>query len=137
MCEDMKKILFLAVACICAMMAQAGDYGFLVFTNTNSTTTAFSVTNLTLTVDGSNLQVTNDEGTVNLVLTDLQSMQFSKDGSFEGLEEILEADKPIDVFTPLGANMGRFNNLLEAASSLDKGVYVITNGKNSQTIIVK
>ena len=133
----MKKILFLAVACKCAMMAQAGDYGFLVFTNTNSTTTAFSVTNLTLTVDGSNLQVTNDEGTVNLVLTDLQSMQFSKDGLLEGLEEILEADKPIDVFTPLGANMGRFNNLLEAASSLDKGVYVITNGKNSQTIIVK
>ena len=122
---------------MCALMAQAGDYGFLVFTNTDATTTAFSVTNLTLTVDGSNLQVTNDEGTVNLVLTNLQSMQFSKDGSLEGLEEILEADKPIDVFTPLGMKMGRFNNLLEAASSLDKGVYVITNGKNSQTIILQ
>ena len=138
MCEDMKKILFLAVACICAMMAQAGDYGFLVFTNTNSTTTAFSVTNLTLTVDGSNLQVTNDKGTVNLVLTDLASMQFSTSADLvTAIENVLDADQPVQVFSISGTSLGSFGSLMEAAQQLNAGAYVISNGKNSQTIIVK
>ena len=132
----MRKILLMVFA-LCAIMAQAETYSYLVFTNTEGTTTAFSVNNLTLTVNGSNLQVTNDEGTVDLVLTNLQAMQFSKTAGPEGLENILEADQPIDVFTPLGARVGRFNNLLEAAGSLSKGVYVITNGKHSQTIILQ
>ena len=130
-----KIVLFLAVCC--AMMVQAASYGYLVFTNTDATITSFSVTNLTLTVNGSDLQVTNDEGSVNLVLTDLASMQFSKDGLPEGLNEVLDADQPLDVFTPTGVRVGRFNNLLEAAGSLGKGVYVITNGKHSQTIILQ
>ena len=132
----MRKILLMVFA-LCAMLVQAETYNYLVFTNTEGTTTAFSVNNLTLTVNGSNLQVTNEEGTVDLVLTDLQSMQFSKNASLEGLEQILEADQPIDVYTPMGARVGRFNNLLEAAGSLGKGVYVITNGKHSQTIILQ
>ena len=132
----MRKIL-LTVFALCALFMQAETYNYLVFTNTEGTTTAFSVNNLTLTVNGSNLQVTNDEGTVDLVLTGLQAMQFSKTTGLEGLEDILEADKPIDVFTPLGMKIGRYNNLLEAAGSLGKGVYVITNGKHSQTIILQ
>ena len=132
----MRKILLMVFA-LCAMMVQAETYNYLVFTNTEGTTTAFSVTNLTLTVNGSNLQVTNDEGTVDLVLTDLQDMQFSKNATLEGLEDILEADRPIEVYTLQGTKAGRFNNLLEAAGSLSKGVYVITNGKHAQTIILQ
>lgn len=125
------------VLALCAMMVQAETYNYLVFTNTDGTTTAFSVPNLTLTVNGSNLQVTNAEGTVNLVLTDLASMQFSKHAWLEGLEEILEADKPVEVYTLQGAKVGHFDNLLQATQALDKGAYVITNGKHSQTILLQ
>lgn len=132
----MKKLLF-AMAVCCAVMVQAAAYSYLVFTNTGGTTTGFNVSNLTLTVNGSNLQVTNDEGTVNLVLTDLASMQFSNDGSLEGIGNILEADKPIDIYTPLGAKMGHFNNLMEAVGSLNKGLYVISNGSVTQKIVIQ
>ena len=130
----MRKLVFFLAVC-CAMMAQAATYNYLVFTSTGGTITAFSVDNLTLKANGSYLQVTNNEGTVNLALTDLASMQFSTDAT--GLEEILEADKPIDVYTTLGAKIGRFNSLVEAAQELTAGAYVISNGKNSQTIVLQ
>lgn len=131
----MKKILFLGLVCICALMAQAGDYGYLVFTNTNASTSVFSVTNLTLTVNGSDLQVTNDEGTVNLVLTELASMQFSNDP--QAIENVLDGDQPVQVFSVSGASLGTFGSLLEAAQQLNAGAYVISNGKKSQTIILQ
>ena len=116
-------------------MAQAGDYGYLVFTNTNASTSAFSVTNLTLTVNGSDLQVTNDEGTVNLVLTELASMQFSNDP--QAIENVLDGDQPVQVFSVSGVSLGTFGSLLEAAQQLNAGAYVISNGKKSQTIILQ
>ena len=131
----MKKILFLGLVCICALMAQAGDYGYLVFTNTNASTSAFSVTNLTLTVNGSDLQVTNDEGTVNFVLTELASMQFSNDP--QAIENVLDGDQPVQVFSVSGVSLGTFGSLLEAAQQLNAGAYVISNGKKSQTIILQ
>ena len=133
----MRRIILLLAVC-CAVMAQAGTYSYLVFTNTDATTTSFNVSNLTLTVSGSNLQVTNDEGTVNLVLTDLAAMQFSTSAdSVTAIENVLDADQPIQVFSVSGASLGSFNSLLEAAQHLSAGAYVISNGKKSQTVVVK
>lgn len=130
----MRKIVLVLAVC-CALMAQAGDYGYLVFTNTNASTSVFSVTNLTLTVNGSDLQVTNDEGTVNLVLTELASMQFSNDP--QAIENVLDGDQPMQVFSVSGVSLGTFGSLLEAAQQLNAGAYVISNGKKSQTIILQ
>lgn len=133
----MRKTLFTLVFTLCALMVQAGEYGYLLFTNTQGTNTFFTVNNLTMAINGSELQVTNDDGTVLFILTDLASMQFSKEGQAEGIENVLDADAQIEVFTPLGLRLGRFDNLLQAAGALDKGAYVITNGKNAQTIILQ
>ena len=133
----MKKILFVAVACICALMAQAGEYAYLVFTDNLGNQMAIPTANLTMTISNGELKATMGDDLATFILADLQSMQFSKSASLEGLEEILEADKPIDVYTPLGARVGRFNSLLEAARNIGQGTYVITNGKNSQTIILQ
>ena len=73
------KNLFLLLALGFAMMAHASTYNYLVFTNQAGSTTAFSVSNLTLEVNDTNLQVSNDAGTVSMVLTELASMQFSVD----------------------------------------------------------
>ena len=132
----MKKILVLVVAVVCAGIAQAADYPYLVFVNQSNDTTALSVTGMTLKVNDNSLTVTNAEGTVNFTLTDLQFM--TEDGQLaQRLDNILDANAPIDVYTILGVRVGHYNSLPQAAGVLGKGSYVITNGRISQTIVVK
>ncbi len=133
----MKKILVLAVTVVCAVMAQAADYPYLVFTNTAGTNTALSVSNMTLTVNGSELTVTNSEGTQAFTLTDLAAMQFSKDGSVTAIENVLDGEKSVDVYSVTGVGLGSFSNLHEAAGVLPTGAYVIKQGGKSQTVVVR
>lgn len=131
----MKKVLILLLV-LCATFAQASTYKYLVFTNTAGTTTAFGVNNLTLTIDGSQLQVTSADGSVNIALTDLKSMQFSADGT-TALEKVIDADAPVQVYSISGASLGTYESMLEAAKSLHAGSYVISNGNQSQIIVIK
>ena len=135
----MQKIGMVLAMLVCAVMAQAGEYAYLVFVNQNNDTTALSVTDMTLSVNGNSLTVTNAEGSVNFILTDLQFMQFmTEDGQLaEKLDNVLDANAPIDVYTILGVKVGHYNSLPQAAGVLGKGSYVISNGKNSQTIILQ
>ncbi len=133
----MKKFFVLAVTVVCAVMAQAADYPYLVFTNTAGTTTAMSVSSLTMTVSGSSLQVTNSDGTETFALTDLASMQFSANGSTTAIENVLEADRAVEVFSVTGAQIGSFGSLIEAVHGLNAGAYVIKQGVNTQTVVVK
>lgn len=135
----MKKILVFAAMLVCAVMAQAADYSYLVLVNQSNDTTALSLTDMTMKVNDNSLTVTNAEGTVNFTLTDLQFMQFmTEDGQMAlRLDNIMDANEPIDVYSILGVKVGHYNSLLEAAGVLSKGSYVITNGKNSQTIVLQ
>ena len=133
----MKKILVLVVAVFCAGIAEAADYPYLVFTNTAGTTTALTVNNMTLTVNGSELTVTNAEGTQAFTLTDLAAMQFSQDGSITAIENVLYAEKAVDVYSVTGVGLGSFGSLYEAAVVLPTGAYVIKQGGKSQTIVVR
>ena len=132
----MKKILVLVVAVVCAGIAQAADYPYLVFTNTAGTTTALTVSNMTLSVNGSELSVTNAEGTQAFTLTELANMQFSADGT-TGIENVLNGEQPVDIFSITGVSLGTFNSLTEGAKALPVGAYVIKQGTNTQTIVVK
>ena len=133
----MKKVLVLVVAVVCAGIAQAADYPYLVFTNTAGTTTALTVSNMTLTVNGSELTVTNAEGTQAFTLTDLAAMQFSKDGNVTAIENVLDGEKAVDVYSVTSVGLGSFSNLHEAAGVLPTGAYVIKQGGKSQTIVVR
>ena len=133
----MKKIGLMVAMAVCALTAWSVDYPYLVFTNTEGTTTAFSVSNLTMTVSGTELQVTNDDGTVSFKLAELSAMQFSSTETLTALENVLKADEPVKVLTLTGMEIGSFDSLLDAARSLEKGVYVLTNGKNTQKIIIQ
>jgi len=121
------------------LSVQAGEYAYLVFVNQNNDTTTLSVADMTMSVNENSLTVTNAEGTVNFTLTDLQFMQFMTEGGqmAQKLDNVLDANAPIDVYTILGVKVGHYNSLPEAAGVLGKGSYVISNGKNSQKIIVK
>lgn len=133
----MKKILVLAVTVVCAVIAQAADYPYLVFTNTAGTTIVMNVSSLTMTVSGSSLQVTNSDGTETFALTDLASMQFSADGSTTAIEHVLEADRPVEIFSVTGVHLGSFGSLREAVPGLNAGAYVIKQGGKAQTVVVK
>lgn len=132
----MKKVFLLLSVC-CAIFAHASTYNFLVFTSTEGTKTAFGVKNLTLNVVGDTLQVTNAEGTVNLILAGLASMQFSNENIATDLEDVLNADTPMQVFSLSGTSLGVYGSLMEAAQTLNAGAYVISNGSVTQTIVVK
>lgn len=131
------KNVFLLLAVCCTLLAHASSYNYLVFTNTSGAKTSFGVSNLTLKVEGSDLKVTNTNGSVNLVLTDLVSMQFSNNDITTGVENVLNADKAVQVFSVSGATIGAYGSLMEASQMLDAGVYVISNGSVTQTIVVK
>lgn len=132
----MKKVFLLLAVCT-TMMAHASTYNYLVFTNTEGTNTAFSVKDLTLKVEGSDLLITNAEGTVSMLLTAMKSMQFSEDGTVSAVENILNADTPVQVFSVSGTSLGVYSSLMEAAQTLNAGTYVISNGSVTQTIVVK
>ena len=132
----MKKVFLLLAVCL-AMMTHASTYNYLVFTNTEGTNTVFSVENLWLNVDGSELQVTNADGTVSILLTALKSMQFSKDSIISAVENVLNADAAVQVYSVSGSLLGSYGSLMEAAQTLDAGAYVISNGSVTQTIVVK
>ena len=131
------KRIILLLALGVAMITQANTYKYLVFTNQAGTTTAFAVSNLSLKVNSNDLQVTNDDGTVNLVLTELVAMQFSADKTTTGVENVLNADAPVQVYSVAGVSLGNYNSMVDAAKSLTAGTYIITNGNQSQTIIIK
>lgn len=128
-------LLFLALGF--AMLTNASTYQNLVFTNQEGTTTAFAVSNLTLKVNNTDLQVTNNVGTVNFVLKELASMEFSGDKTITSIENVLNADDVVQVYSISGVSLGTYSSMLEAAKSLQTGTYVISNGDVSQTIVVK
>lgn len=132
----MKKVFLLLAVCL-AMMTHASTYNYLVFTNTEGTNTVFSVENLWLNVDGSELQVTNADGTVSILLTALKSMQFSEDSIISAVDNVLNADAAVQVYSVSGSLLGSYGSLMEAAQTLDAGAYVISNGSVTQTIVVK
>ena len=128
--------LFMLMA-VCSLMAQATDYPYLVFTNTNGTTTVMNVSALTMSVSGSSLQVTNADETKTFTLTELASMQFSADGSTTALENVIDADADVEVFAVSGVQLGSFRSIKDAAQNLSTGAYLIKQGNNTQTIVVK
>ncbi len=133
----MRKILLIALLAAGLLPAMAGEYGYLVFTNTSGTTTALTVSNLSATVSGSTLVVTNDDGTVNFTLTELASMQFSATTPVTALENILNGDQPVLVYSIGGTSLGTFDNLVQATQQLDRGTYVIVQTGKSQKLVVK
>lgn len=131
------KNVFLLLALSIGLMAHAGVYNYLVFTNQAGTTTAFEVSNLTLKVNASELQVSNADGTVDLVLTELASMQFSVDQTVTSVENVLNADAPVQVYSVTGSVLGTYGSMVEVAKSLQAGTYVISNGDQTQTVVIK
>ena len=77
----MKKILFLILFAGSALSSLAYDYPYLAFQTSNGSVTTVAVESLTLTVSGSSLVATNDDGSVTLSLSDLSKMYFTTEAA--------------------------------------------------------
>ena len=53
------------------------------------------------------------------------------------IELFKKYDAPVDVYNVLGSLLGRYESMLVAAKSLPAGTYVISNGIQSQTIVIQ
>ena len=131
----MRKFLLFMAVIFCSLTMSAENFAYLVFTNTSGSVTVMSATNLTMSVNGSSLQVTNGTENATFLFMELQQMQFSNDPM--AIDNVLDANQPVQVFTPSGVRIGTFESLMHAAGSLNKGVYVISNGTNTQTIVLQ
>lgn len=130
----MKKVSLLLALCF-VMVVQATTYKYLTLENMQGNIISLSVEGLTLNFDENTLRISNNECSIRLQITDLASMYFS--GEVTAVDNVLNTDAPIDVYSLVGASLGKYGSMMEAAEHLKAGTYVITNGVQSQTIVVQ
>ncbi|HBZ34176.1 MAG TPA: hypothetical protein DEO38_03640 [Bacteroidales bacterium] len=120
-----------------ALSLMAYDYDYLVFSDNQGTLTAMSVENLTLSIHGSELLVSNGNQTATFALSELAYMQFSVDGTLTSIDNITPDNCHVDIYSPSGIKIGSYDNLGQALPELQTGVYVVVSGNKSQKIVVK
>lgn len=135
----MKKILVIIIALTGVLLARAYDYPFIVFQNTDDTTTTLSVESLTISIADGQLTVANGEGTCSLPLSSLSKMYFSQTGGQTSISELLvaDADGQVTVYTVGGRQMGTYASVEKAKSALRPGLYIIKGRNRTLKITIK
>jgi hypothetical protein len=64
-------------------------------------------------------------------------MQFSADKNATGVEDVLNADTPLQFYSVTGTLMGTYTSMVDAAKCLTPGTYVISGGSQTQTVVIK
>ena len=133
----MKKILFLILFAGSALSSLAYDYPYLAFQTSNGSVTTVAVESLTLTVSGSSLVATNDDGSVTLSLSDLSKMYFTTEAA-TGISNVSSnTGNEVDVYTIAGIYIGRYSSFASARDRLGSGVYIVKSESRTQKITVK
>ena len=135
----MKNILILILAFTTSLMTYANDYtyNYLVFTTQDGTEKAIAVENLKLSFVNGQLVVDNGVESQTYSLTSLSKMFFSESTVDGIVETVINGNEVVDVFTVSGIWMGKFENVDDAKKSLQRGVYVLKQGKTTSKIAIK
>lgn len=135
----MKNILILILAFTTSLMTYANDYtyNYLVFTSQDGTEKAIAVESLKLSFVNGQLVVDNGVENQTYSLTSLSKMFFSENTVDGIVETVINGNEDVDVFTVSGIWMGNFGNVDDAKKSLQRGVYVLKQGKTTSKIAIK
>lgn len=135
----MKNILILILAFTTSLMTYANDYtyNYLVFTSQDGTEKAIAVENLKLSFVDGQLVVDNGVESQTYSLTSLSKMFFSESTVDGIVETVINGNEVVDVFTVSGIWMGKFGNVDDAKKSLQRGMYVLKQGKTTSKIAIK
>lgn len=130
----MKKLMLLAVLCICSIATWAAGYEYLVFTLTDGTTKAVTASNLTIQfADGYLLASSGDEALATLPLVSLTQMEFSNEGT-TGIQTISVNQLVTDSNTTIYDLNGR---QMPQGAQLPKGVYILKNSNKTIKVSIK
>jgi len=135
----MKNTLILILTFTTSLMTYANDYtyNYLVFTTRDGTEKAITVENLKLSFVDGQLVVDNGVESQTYSLTSLSKMFFSESTVDGIVETVINGNEDVDVFTVSGIWMGKFGNVDDAKKSLQRGVYVLKQGKTTSKIAIK
>lgn len=135
----MKNILILILAFTTSLITYANDYtyNYLVFTTQDGTEKAIAVESLKLSFVNGHLVVDNGVESQTYSLTSLSKMFFSENTVDGIVETVINGNEDVDVFTVSGIWMGKFGNVDDAKKSLQRGVYVLKQGKTTSKIAIK
>ena len=133
----MRKIKLLLVILLCSLYVHAEGYEYMTFL-TSDGTKQIAVTNLTMTISGTNLVADNGTTSLTLPLSTVQTMLFSDaNGNYTDLNQTsFNPDGKVSVFNLEGKSFGLYESLNQAISSLSSGTYIIQQDANSFKIMV-
>lgn len=135
----MKKGFLFVLGLAGTLMAHADDYPYLTFLNTNGTEQSVVATGLIITFSDGQMIATDNGGKVTTIsLSDLNKMYFSSGTSaIENTETEEETkDSEVEVFTLEGTSLGKYEDIQQATTSLQKGVYVVKRSHQTLKIAV-
>ena len=126
----MKKIVFLLLALVGTLGAQAEDYTYLTFETTDGAKASVSISSLTLTINGTTLTA----GSRQFTLSNLIKMYFSTfDESTTDIKTIEQSKVMIDESTAIYDLQGH----KVAKSQMRKGVYIIQTKQGTYKVAIK
>ena len=131
----MKKIVFLMMAWMGALMMQADDnYPYLTFETTDGTKVSVNTESLKLTINGTTLTVGDQQFT----LTNLSKMYFSTadESTTTGIDEVGSAtlDDATEIYDLSGKKMATSD---WSNGQLPRGVYIVKTKERTCKIVVK
>ncbi len=133
----MKKLLLLLVSVMSMTAAASDKYGYLAFADKNGSVNTISVENLKMTVVNGDLVVKNAESQLKFALSDLMKMYFSNEAESAVKNVDINRNGKVKIYSLDGIEMGEFDNICKAQSSLSEGVYVVKSDKVTYKLVVK
>lgn len=135
----MKKVFLFVLGLAGTLMAHADDYPYLTFLDTNGTEQSVVATGLVITFSDGQMNAADNNGKVTTIsLSDLKKMYFSSATSAidsTGTEEEAK-DSEVEVFTLEGTSLGKYEDIRQATTALQKGVYVVKRSHQTLKIAV-
>ena len=127
------KTLLLSGLMLLGSLTAFADFNGMEFKYADGKSEVLSLKNLTITVNGDKLTVSNAEG-VNLSMnaTNLASIKFVENQT-SGIEKVSLGNSTVKAYDLNGVFVGEYNSLNEARSALRGGIYVLRNN-NGETI---
>jgi hypothetical protein len=136
----MKKEFLFVLGLAGTLMAHADDYPYLTFLDTNGTEQSVAATGLVITFSDGQMNATDNNGKVTTIsLSDLKKMYFSSTTSAIDSTETEEEtkDSEVEVFTLAGNSLGKYEDIRQAKTALQKGVYVVKRSHQTLKIAVQ
>lgn len=124
----MKKIILFMTMMVGVLTAHADSYTYLTFETTDGAKASVSVSDLTLTINGTTLTA----GTQSFTLTNLSKMYFStSDETTTGIEEITSAtlDEATDIYDLQGHRVTK--------AQMRRGVYIVKTKSRTYKMVVR